>query len=301
MRQLLLTITFLGTALCSNAQELNCQVQVILGQNAQVGQVDPKTFEEMENTVVEFMNNTRWTNDVFKFEERIECNIQITINNVISVDEFSGSIQVTARRPMYNSSFYSTLINYNDQDFRIRYVRNARIQFQPDRFTDNLTSILAFYAFMIIGYDYDSYSLEGGTPYFIKAQQIVTNAQNAAEPGWKAFEGNRNRYFLVDNALHQIFKPLRRCYYQYHRLGFDILYSDVEKGRQIVLSTLEQLKPIQRNRPASVNIQMFFTSKLDELSGLFSEAPTNQKNQAVQLFKFLDPANGTRYDEILKN
>jgi hypothetical protein len=285
----------------ARAQELNCQVTIELGQNVQTAQVDAKIFEELKSTVLEFMNGTRWTNDVFEFEERIECSFQITINEAVSQEDFNGTIQIIARRPVYNTSYYSTIFKYNDQDFKFRYQRGARIQFTPDRHTDNLSSVMAFYAYMILGYDYDSFSREGGTPYFVKAQQVVTNAASASERGWKAFESEQNRYWLVDNALHQIFKPLRQVYYDYHRLGFDAMLKDVNKGREAVLTSLDKLKVIQKNRPGNLNISVFFTAKRDELIELFKEGPPEQKTRIVELCKLLDPSNASKYEVILKN
>lgn len=292
---------FFRTSYQANAQELNCQVSVILGQNVQTAAVDPKVFEELESSVLEFLNGTRWSTDVFQFEERIECSFQITINEAQSAEEFNGTLQVIARRPVFNTSYYSTIFKYNDQDFSFRYQRGVRLQFAPDRFNDNLTSVLAFYAYMILGYDYDSFSPEGGTPHFVKAQQVVTNASAAAERGWKAFEDERNRYWLVDNALHQIFKPLRQVYYEYHRMGFDTMTQDAEKARQTIFNSLNKMQPITRNRPGSLNVTIFFSAKIDELIGLYSQANTNEKTKIVELCKILDPANGSKYEVILKN
>lgn len=283
------------------AQEFNCQVNIVLGQNVQTSQVDPKVFEELETAVLEFVNGTRWTNDVFAFEERIECNFQITINEAVSQEDFNGTLQVTARRPVFNSGYYSTIVRLNDQNFQFRYQRGMRWQFTPDRHIDNLTSVIAFYCYMILGYDYDSFAKEGGTKYFIQAQQIVANAGSAGERGWKPQEDDRNRYWLVDNALQQIFKPLRQCYYEYHRLGFDQMSKDVVKGRAAILQALDKLQPIQKNRPGSINMTTFFSAKKDEIISLFSQATTDEKTRVVNLCKLLDPSNGSKYEVILKN
>lgn len=284
----------------ARSQELNCQVEIILGQNVQTAQVDPKVFEELESSVMEFVNGTRWTNDKFEFEERIECTFQITINDVPSTEDFNASLQIIARRPVYGTSYYSTLFKYSDPDFQFKYQRGIRLQFTPDRHLDNLTSVLAFYAYMIIGYDYDSFSMEGGTPHFVKAQQVVVNAGSAAERGWKAFEDERNRYWLVDNALHKIFKPLRQTYYEYHRLGFDVLVKELEKGRNQVLTSLTKLDAIHKNRPGSLNVSIFFSAKMEEIISLFSEATTEQKNKVIEICKKLDPARAEKYEAILK-
>ena len=174
-----------------NSQELNCQVQVI-APTLQSNPANQEIIESLESSIFEFINNTKWTNDNFKMEERIECSMLINIQDKISSDEFRASIQVSSSRPIYNSSYKSRLFNYNDNNLQFKYLRNTAIIFKPDNHFDNLADVLAFYVYMILGYDYDSFSLEGGTPYFNKAMQIVSNCQNAPESGWKPNESNRN-------------------------------------------------------------------------------------------------------------
>ena len=284
-----------------SAQELNCNVQVLLGQNVQTAQIDRSVFSSLEASVREFMNNRRWTRDQFKIEERVECNLVITISEVVSVDQFNGSIRVISRRPVYNTAYFTTLLNFNDQDFSFRYLRNTRLDFSIDQHRNNLTSILAYYAYMILGYDYDSYKLEGGTEYFAKAQQIVSNAANAVESGWKAKDGVNNRYWLVENALHQAYKPLRRAYYDYHRNGFDIMHDNVNGGRAVVTKSINYVNQVVKSRPGSVNIQSFFRAKSQELVELYSQAFPQEKNRVVPIFKKADPINANQYDQILKN
>ncbi len=283
------------------SQELNCDVQVILSQNVQSAAVDKTVFSNFEAAVREFMNNRKWTKDTYKVEERIECNLMITINEAPSVDQFSASIQVISRRPVYGSSYHSTLLNFNDQDFDVRFLRNTRLEFSIDQHRNNLTSVLAYYAYMILGYDYDSYSLEGGTPYFTKAQQIVSNAANAPESGWKANESINNRYWLVENALHQAFKPMRKAYYEYHLKGFDVMSKNVTQGRAVVTKCINYIDQVVKSRPGSINIQAFFRAKADELVNLYSQAFPQEKNKVVVIFKKADPINTERYNKILKS
>ncbi len=285
-------------SLVAVGQELNCQVSVIAPTD---GVTDKRVYDAMQTSIFEFMNNRRWTNDVFKPEERIECSILININERVSANEFKGSIQITARRPVYNSSYYSDLFNYSDNDFHINYLENSRIEFTPDQHRSNLASILAFYAYMILGYDYDSFALEGGSQYFGKAQGVVNNAQNARESGWKAFEGTKNRYWLVDNAMHKLFKPMRECFYKYHRLGFDKMYDDIDAGRKAVADGLELLRQVHRNRPGSFNMQVFFVTKSNEIVNLFSGAYPDEKSKIFNLLKEIDPTNTSRYQKIMNN
>ena len=281
-----------------HAQELNVKVQII-SPSLQTSAADKQVFEELSAAVKEFMNNYKWTQETYKNEERIEMNILINVSEQVAADEFGGTIQVTSSRPIFNTSYKSTVFNYEDRDFKFKYNRGAAINFSIDRHRDNLSAILAFYAYMIIGYDYDSFSKEGGTKYFLKAQQICTNAQGVAEPGWRAAEGQRNRYWMIENCLQQLFQPLREAFYKYHRLGFDELYNSNSKGTQGVYDAIEFIQKVHKVRPASFNVQMFFSTKVDELVSLFSGASTDMKTKAHALLKSIDPANTTKYNKIL--
>jgi len=301
MKRISLILCCFFAALTLQAQELNCNVSIILGQNVQTSSVDRSIFATLESTIREFMNNRKWTNDVYKIEERIECNIAITINDAPSIDQFSGSIQIISRRPVYNSAYYTTLMNFNDKDFNVSYQIGSRLEFSIDQHRNNLSSVLAYYAYMILGYDYDSFSLEGGTEYFTKAQQIVSNAANAVESGWKANQSVNNRYWLVENALHQAFKPLRKLYFEYHRKGFDVMSANVTQGRAIVTKTINYINQMIKSRPGSINIQAFFRAKSDELSNLYSQAFPQEKQKVVDIFKRADPINTKIYEDILKS
>lgn len=282
------------------AQELNCVVQCI-SPTALTSAGDKEILSDLQKSVFEFMNNTKWTNDVFDINERIDCNIMINITEKVSSDEFKGTIQVQSSRVVYNTSYKSTILNFNDNDFHIKYLRNTVIEFTPDQHKSNLASILAYYAYMIIALDYDSFSLYGGTTHFNKAQQVVTNAANAPEPGWQAFGDDRNRYWLVSNYLNAMWNPLREAIYTYHRKGFDIMYDDMVKGRQQVIQALELIRKVHQKRQGTFNVQLFFTAKSDELVSLFSEANSSEKTQAYNLLKEIDPANLTKYNKIIEN
>ena len=297
----ILFIALLFVSSLVKAQELNCQVQVVLGQNVQQSSVDKSVFTQLEQSVRDFMNNKKWTKEVYALEERIECNVILQIDNVVGTEQFSGSIQVTSRRPIYNTSYFSTIFNHKDADFSIRYLRNTRLEFVENTFTNNLSSILAYYAYMFIGYDRDTYKLEGGNDAFTKAQQIVTDASNSGQVGWKASESQKNRYWIVENALHQAFKPMRKAYYEYHRLGFDKLFSEMPKGRAAVVKALEYIRNVNKVRPGSINVQGFFSAKSTEIINLFSQSFPKEKAKVVAILKGADPINSSKYDKILKN
>lgn len=294
-----LIILLVSLGLISTGQELNCEVSVINAPALQVGPVEKEIFTELEGQIFDFMNNTRWTKDVFEIEERINVSILITITDVPSTSSYEGKIQVQSTRPVYNTAYNTVLFNHQDENFSISYARNTALLFSIDQHRDNLTSILAFYAYMVIAYDYDSFSPEGGTDYFNKAQIVANNAKNSGGQGWLPQGKRNNRYWMVDNALQSVFKPIRTAYYNYHRNGFDVMYNDMMAGRKVVLETMESLSPVQRSRPGSLNLQIFLTSKSQELIDLFSQSEIKEKNAAVSILKRLDPANSSKYQEIL--
>ena len=212
--------------------------------------------------------------------------------------QYSAANQST--RPGFNSSYNTTIFNFQDDDIQFGYSRNAVLIYAPNQYRDNLTSILAFYAYFIIGMDYDSFSLKGGTPYFNEAQQIVSNAQSSGAKGWKSSEtGKRNRFYLVDNVLHQLFEPLRLCNYNYHRKGVDMLYDDKLKARQAMCAALTELNKVVATRPNSINLLNFVQAKLVELKNVYADAEIKDKTEVVNLLKRLDPANASKYQDIL--
>lgn len=297
MKKLIFAALGVVFSLSSIAQELNCKVTVIA---PQVALTDPALFNTMEEAIQNFMNGRKWTNDNFEFDERIDCNLQITISEANSSSKFSGSVQIQSSRPIYNSDYKTSLFSTNDQDFQIDFLQNTMLQFSLDQHRDNLSSILAFYAYLIIGLDYDSYEDEGGTPHLLKAQTIVANAQNAGEAGWKASEGNQNRYWLIENVLSQTFKPFRKCMYRYHRHGFDKMYVDPEGGRQEIADALIGLRNTHKIRPGNYNFQTFFFGKSDEIVNLFKPAPQEEKLRVYNVLKQIDPGNIPKYEKMMK-
>jgi len=284
----------------SSGQELNCQVSIITDARLEITSVEKEIFEQLKQTIYDMMNTTQWTKDKFKIEERINCTMQLQINSIPTPGTYSGSLQVQSSRPAFNSSYNSTLFNFQDDDITFSYSRNAVLIYAPNQFRDNLTSILAFYAYFVIGMDYDSFSLKGGSPYFNEAQQIVSNAQSSNAPGWKSNEaGKRNRFYLVDNILHQLFEPLRECNYDYHRNGVDKLYDDKVVARKAMFDSLNKLNKVVATRPNSINLLNFVQAKLVELKNVYADAEAKDKTDVVNLLKKLDPANSSKYQEIL--
>lgn len=278
-------------------QELNCTVSVI---SPQVQNTEKRIFETLQKDIREFMNSRSWTSEKFTLEERIECSILITVSERISADRYKATIQIQSSRPAYMTAYNSVMMNVNDQDFTFQYAENQPLVFQENTHSSNLTSVLAFYAYMIIGMDYDSFSPKGGEQHFQKALQIVTNAQNEAEKGWKAFEGSRNRYWLIENLLNARLDEFRTVLYKYHREGLDVMQSDVETGRNAVNECIPILKRLRLDQPNSYLLTTFFTAKTDELINIFKEAFPDVKTRVANDLMQMDPANANKYQAIIK-
>ncbi|MBL7896323.1 MAG: DUF4835 family protein [Bacteroidia bacterium] len=298
-KRIFIALLFVLTVSRISAQELNCQVSIV-SQQVQ-GTVEKQVFEQMQKIVFEFMNNTKWTKDLYTQQERIDCSILINVTQKLSTDEYLGTIQIQSRRPVYKSSYYSPLLNYIDENFQFRFQQFTQLEFNLNTFQNNLTSVLAFYAYVVIAMDYDSYSPLGGTPYWQMAQTIVNNAQTTSEKGWKSSEGTKNRYWLIENQLQPVFQGIRDCNYKYHREGLDIMSEKVDQGRANILSSLDLLIPVYNNRPASFNMQLFFNAKGDELVNVFSKGLPEEKSKAVEKLMLVDPANTTKYLKISNN
>lgn len=297
MKQLLSIFWLMCVVTVAFGQQLNCTVNVI---SPQVQNTERRIFETLQTDIREFMNSRQWTTDRFTLEERIECSILITISERIGNDRFRGTLQVQSSRPAFMTSYNSTLLNVNDQDFTFTYVENQPIQFQENQHTDNLSSVLAFYAYMILGMDYDSFSPKGGEPFFQNALQVVNNAQNEPERGWKAFEGSRNRYWLIENTLNARYEEFRQVIYDYHRKGLDVMQSDLEGGRRVITECIPKLKRIRLDQPNSYLLTVFFTAKTDELINIYKEAFPDVKQRVTNDLREMDPANANRYAEIIK-
>jgi hypothetical protein len=284
----------------SFSQELNCQVSVQTDAKLELNSTELEIIKQMKQSIFDLMNNTQWTKDAFKTEERINCNIQIQIKTNPSSGNYTGFVQVQSSRPAFNSNYNTVLFNFQDEDLAISFSRNTVLTYAQNQYRDNLSSILAFYAYFIIGMDYDSFSSKGGTPYFNEAQQIVSNAQSSGAPGWKASEsGKRNRYWLIDNILQPVFDPLRECNYMYHRKGIDQLYDNKVEAKKALLAALNKLSPVAQTRPNTINLLNFLAAKAVELKNILSDSEVKEKTDFVNLLKKLDSGNSSKYQEIL--
>jgi len=278
------------------AQEFNASVQVTA---QQVEGTDKKVYQTLQQAIYEFINNRKWSNYQYKVEERIECTFMITITERVSSDEFKGKLNLVIRRPIYKTNYNSVLINYVDNDFDFKYIEYQPLDYDENTFTSNLTSVLAYYINIVLGYDGDSYSLFGGTPYFEKAQSILNSAQNATESGWKAFESTKNRYWLIENLMNTTYSPIREASYKFHRLGLDVMTENIENGRTAVSESLELLRKVNRQKPGLFLLQLFLDAKRDELINIYSQAAPIDKTKAINILKEIDPSNSSKYQKIL--
>lgn len=297
MKNLLLVIVFI-LSFNGWSQEIICDVSVI----APTLKSDPANTEiikALESSIFEFVSEQKWTDDNFADNEKIDMSILITINSK-SGSSFTGSIQVSSSRPVYNSDYKTRLFNFNDEKLTFEYDRGQALIYTPDRHQNNLSDVIVFYIYMVLGYDYDSFSLKGGSTYFQKAQQIVGRCQNASEPGWKPTEGKKNRFSMVDNVLNNAFAPLRQCYYDYHRKGFDQLYSNNKEAVQVIVQSLKSLENIHKIQPNSLNVQIFFAAKSDEVVNMFKDMDDQTKNQVYLTVTKLDPGNISKYNKMKK-
>jgi hypothetical protein len=296
MRTSLLLILVLLSAGHMSAQELNASVNILLPQQVNS---PPELFQTMDNAITEFLNNRKWSKDNWISEERIECSFQITIENQVDARSFKGSLQVSSSRPVYQSDYKTPVLNVNDRNFEFVFQENTLIQWSNDQHRDNLSSVLAYYANLVLGMDYDTFSMEGGTDHYLTCQTIVNNAQGAPESGWRSNEkGQQNRYWLIENLLTQTFKPIRECLYTYHRQGMDKMFKDVTGSRQVIADALLNLKNIHKIKPSSFNMQVFFYAKSDEISNIFRPTPLEVKQPVIDLCKLIDPGNITKYEKM---
>ena len=281
------------------SQELNCKVTVSY---SAIPSPNREMFNSMRQSINEFMNNTNWTNDNYHSEERIDCTILIRLDQQISTDEYSGSISIQSSRPIYKTLYNSPLLNIYDDKFRFRYVEFETLEFNENTHISNLTSILAYYAYLIIGMDYDTFSLKGGDVFFQKAEKIIANAQNDnSATGWKSFEGLSNRYWIIENLLSTDFDNMRSFYYEYHRKGLDFFTEKPDFTREYVAELILSLKSSFNQRPRGYLFQIFFDTKTDEIVNIFSQGNIMQANELVNLLNQMSITNSEKWNKILSN
>lgn len=297
-RPFLIAVCLLLTANLVVAQELKCDIRV---NSNQVAGTDKTVFQNMQTALYEFINNTKWTNINFRMTEKIECSIAITIKERRDSESFSGELNMAMRRPCYKASYTSPVFNYVDPYFQFTYVDGQPLEFSLNTHMSDLTSTIAFYVYMFLGIDFDTFSLNGGKPFFEAAQQVVNNAQSSSQPGWKAFDGNRNRYWLAENMNNNSYAPLHQFLYEYHRLGLDVMSERPDAGRAAILKSLEYLQTVYTSYPTCFFLQLIVEAKRDEIINVFSEGTQQEKTKASNIMKQIDPSKSSQYDAILQS
>jgi len=298
MKQTILTIAFLLSFGFLRGQELNCTVQM---NSDQIEGTYRSVFEALQTSITDFMNNRRWTDLSFTTQERIECTLNFVVrkyeNNILTTE-----LTVQSRRPVYNSSYNSTMFNFRDSEVEFEYRENDQLELLENSFGSNLTAVLAYYAYIIIGYDMDSYSRLGGMSFFQNAENIVSSAQSSDYSGWKAELANsRNRYALINNLTDEAFKKFRNYLYEYHRLGLDEMSINMTNARARIADGLPIVREANRARPTSLVVNVFLDSKTDELINIFSEAAQEEKQKAVEILSDISPTRSSQWERITRN
>jgi hypothetical protein len=282
---------FVGFA---QAQQLNCSVEI---NTDQVATTNNQIFKNLKTSITDFVNKTDWTGKVYKQNERINCSMVIIVNSYDS-NQFSATLQVQSTRPIYNSTYASPVFNFNDNDFSFRYVEFENLLFNPATFDSNLVSVLSFYSFMILGFDADTFSLNGGSSYFATAQEILTVAQQGGYKGWNQADGNQNRFFLINDLLSGTFDNYRLAMYQFHREGLDTMSSDLKTSKEGILVSIQTLSKLYGVRPNAFLTRVFFDAKADEIISILSDGPKISLTETINTLNKISPLNSSKWVTI---
>jgi hypothetical protein len=297
MKRFTIYIILICLSFTAAAQDLNAHVQVLA---PKIQTTNKRIFQTLETAMKDFLNGRKWCADPILPQERFDCTFVLNVTSWDGSSTFSGELQVQSSRPVFNSAYNSTLLLMNDKDFDFTYLDGQTLDYTDQNFTSNLTSVMAFYAYIIIGMDYDSFSLYGGTAYFALAQTVVNNAQTQSYKGWKAFDDNVNRYWLAENLNNKAYAPLRSFIYDYHRNGLDVMADNAGKGIKVIAGILPSLTQIDGTRIGATFPLVFFSAKCDELVSIFSKADSQDKTMAYNILTQADPADGNKYQALQK-
>lgn len=277
------------------AQELNARVEIL---SPQLPHTNKRVLEVLQKIMSDFLNNRSWTGLTVEPNERIDCNFVITISEWDGLSEFTGQAQILSMRPVYHTNYNSPVLNMTDEDFNFTYTEGQMIDYSDQQFSNNLTSLLAYYAYLIIGMDADTFSRDGGTNYFTQAQRVVNNAQNTAYSGWRFMDGNSNRYWLITNLLDRRYEPVRQFQYEYSRQGLDVLAENPEMGRKNIQESMKLLSSIDRMAQGAMLGQLLFTAKASEFVGILSGLNPQERLQSYHFLSEIDPSNDSKYEAL---
>ncbi len=296
LKKFVLLLGIISVAFTLKAQELNCNLVV---NSDQIQGSNKSVFNTLQKSASDFINNRRWTELSFEQDEKIECTMTLIVKKVEN-DQFTCELQVQSRRPVYNTSYNTTLLNFRDNDITFAYKEFDVLEFNVNQVTSNLTAILTYYVYLILGYDLDSYARMGGTPFFQAAEQLVASAQSLDMPGWRAFESTRNRYALINNLNDEAFRKFRNFLYEYHRQGLDEMTANVVNARAKISSGLPVIREANRARPSAIAITTFLDAKTDEIINIFKRATDQEKKTVIEILTDVNPTQSERYETILK-
>ncbi|WP_325636179.1 DUF4835 family protein [Parapedobacter sp.] len=277
------------------AQDLNARVQIL---SPQVQNTNKRALEVLEKAISDFLNNRTWSTNQVQPQERIDCSFVITINTWDGSSNFTAQAQIISTRPVFNTSYNSPVLSISDNNFNFNYTEGQLMDYSDQQYMNNLTSLLAYYAYIIVGLDADTFEQSGGTPFYTAAQNIVNNAQNTGFTGWRSMEGMNNRFWLVNNLLDRRYQPLRDFLYSFYLNGLDSMSDNVQQARKHILDLLPQLKEVDRLAQGAVFNQVFFTAKSDELVGIFGGMGPQERVQAYNILAEVDPANANKYESL---
>ena len=295
---LFLLVMLLPVTASAEGEELNANVTLnaskVQGSNTEV-------FEQLESSLVEFINNRKWTANTYEEEERITCNFTFVVNSYANDGSFDCSLMVQATRPVYGSSYLSTIFKYEDKSIKFRYQPYDRLEFIEESIDNNLTATIAFYVYLIIGMDMDTMGELGGSEWLNKSLTIAQNAQNLGDTGWRMGSGNNNRYSIIDDYMNGAMEPIRKLMYRYHRLGLDTMYKNAEGGRKVITECFDLLKKAYEDRPLAYFTKLFTEYKIDEIVNVYSKCTAEEKKIVVDVLSDINPSLSTELDKITKN
>lgn len=292
------TFLILACLILSNtlfSQEFKVQISV----SSQIQGTDRKIFETMQSALNDFINTRKWTNFTYKTEEKIEGSITINVKERSSQEDFKADLNIQLRRPVYNSSYTTTMLNMQEQDYYFKYQDGTPLQFEENTYYDNLTSTIGFYLYYFLAIDADSFSPSGGTAYFRTCQNIVTAAQKSAQKGWKSYENEKNKYWMSENYNNSTYREMHNVWYNYHRMGLDRMSGDSQtEARNSIYSAIESLQKTYREKSQLICVQQFIDAKADEIVQIFKGAQDNEKDNVIKIMKEINPANTNKYEQI---
>lgn len=297
MRNILLCIVFVFCLVDAHSQELNAKVTV---NTSKLQGVRQELFTSMQNSLMQLLNERKWTNAMFNKNERIDCSFVLTINEAKD-NSYVGDLQITSRRPVYNSQYVTPIFTYKDVDVEFEYSEGEIIEFNENNISGNLVAITAFYAYIIIGLDFDSFALNGGKPYFDMAMSIANSAQMLNTKGWAPFENDRNRYALALALTEESSRSFHVMWYNYHRLGLDEMATSIVRGRDKIIASVQTLPELYSARPSSPIFLFFGDTKLNELTDIYSDVTKEERKEAYEMLRRIFPTKSTQLEALKKD